>query len=154
MYLSICQAVIVHLFVFFQRIQIPVWSQKDLVWAQAHWWHGCSGLEIWRRLCLGLQELWWRCAVWLCCARYEMFPVLHWSRLSSLLWSCVISSVIAKGVTLGLRTYYTFQTCGQSWRYQAGKEISNFTFTRKSIEYGLCSCNSLSDGSSYQYSNW
>lgn len=24
---------------------------------------------------------------------------------------------------MGLRTYYTFQTCGQSWRYQAGKEF-------------------------------
>lgn len=34
------------------------------------------------------------------------------------------------------------------------QRISNFIFTRKPIEYRLCSCNSLSDGSSYQYSNW
>lgn len=47
-----------------QELQARVWQVEDLVWAQAYRWHGSSGPEVIGRLCLGLQELRWRCSVW------------------------------------------------------------------------------------------
>lgn len=136
------------LFFVLQRIQVPVWSQKDLVWAQAHWWHGCSGPEVWRRLCLGLQELRWGCAVWLCCTRCEMLPVPHRSRLSgSLLCPSVTSYGMAQEVVLGLRIYIS--NLWPVMEVSGSQKNSDFAFTRKSIECRLCSCIYLQEWSSY-----
>lgn len=52
-----------------QGIPCSVWGQRHLVWAPSHRWHGGPGHEIWGRLYLGLQELRWRCAIWLCGTR-------------------------------------------------------------------------------------
>ena len=49
-----------------QWVQGQVRGCRHLVWAPAYWWYGGTSHEKWGRFCLGMQELWWRCAVRFC----------------------------------------------------------------------------------------
>lgn len=40
------------------------------VWASAHWWYGGICTQEWRRLCMGMQKLWWRCPEWFLSSRF------------------------------------------------------------------------------------
>ena len=46
-----------------QELQARVWEAEDLVWTQTHRRHGGPSTEVLWSLCVGLQELRWRCAV-------------------------------------------------------------------------------------------
>ena len=70
---SACKTVInIHLHLAFcQGVQGSVWGEGDLVWTPSDWRHGGPGPQERGRVCVGMQELWWRRTVRLRCTRWE-----------------------------------------------------------------------------------
>lgn len=89
-----------------QGIPCSVWGQRHLVWAPSHRRHGGPGHEIWGRLYLGLQELRWRRAVWLCGTRLGQSTRFYHKlcgKLLLILWS--LQNCVAQKYSLPVSGY-------------------------------------------------
>ena len=49
-----------------------------MVWTQTDWRHGCLYDKIWRRVRVGMQELWRWCSKWLFSSRYDILLFRVW----------------------------------------------------------------------------
>lgn len=121
-----------------QGLPIRVQKAQDLVWAPSHWRHGGSGLEVFRSVRVGLQELrWWRAVrhpgsgfVDLTCSGSFLSSLVNW-------WQRRVCCVLPSGFgSLGLMT--SVLVCPDGKTIEA--EAAHGTVTRHYREHQRVRC--------------